>query len=806
MEGTVYPGYFHLPLPINDKNIAKDAVVERKLIDIEQDLKTRLDRPEELAIHNVLGLLKYYLKRYNGALNNFCAILKKDPDNINALANIQYVLKELHRNEEAKSFNGQLELINGHPTGGTDGAPATDTHQQRIIRARARCLAEQAYVYACDIHTDEACNERYQESNDIFGRALQYAGDLVETSERDFWEFIMAKNAHKLFTKFSYGDNYKKANDYLDTVVHLFYKITQRNPGDSEYQWESWRHLADLCRKIKTSKHFTYSHIEPRELRNFIHDPEECMKNAMAISPNNPRLLARYANFVYSLKRDTCTTRALELLDESIRIDDSDYNFYAFSTRGMINLKSYQWSLRKSNEDGSRFFPPKPRMLYTAISDLEKAIKFRNTSWDLLNLATVYHHLAKCNTEASNETPRWYLERELEYLKRAEDCKDPSDRQMHLYRTLGRCKFDLGEYSESIDYFKKAIRLESASSQYTGYFYEMFCSYLSLLRSDNTILEEMARSTRKAISKYGRSSLVKYCFSPKLRAEYNSELQVLTDYCEKIPDNEDLLLLLRSEELASPLARPVRQGGTLQYPWENSVQLPYVQKKRADTESSGNLTIRSDALPQMLYPPGTQRDTVSTALLRTLDERSDAPEDEEGLLVSGFEGIKISKPSAEKVSQPGPQVSSSEGQNLSFCYDFYVMHAETDDNWVHDKLLHELENCRKLRGCTYTRDCPLGSLVYKANLELMQQSANILLILSADFTEKCQYLSQQALKLRDSGYNIIPIKRDVSRVPDELRVLKCFEASGERVEWDKLANSIKRQVTRCSTASGISTE
>ncbi|XP_071789660.1 uncharacterized protein [Asterias amurensis] len=908
----VIPGLFKLDLPITDKNINQDTV-KRKLLDIEQDLRTRLGRPEELAILNLLGLLKFALKRYDESQKHFLAVLEKDPDNLNALANMQHVLLALYRKKEARYYQDKWEdLIN------------QDARQKRTIKARARCLAEQAYVYAVDMHTDERCSERYEQSNDIFGKALRCAGEMVDTSEKDFWEFFIAKNLHKLFDKLIYKQDYSKANEHMESVVGLFFKIANRNPGDSEYRWESWRHLADLVRVITSKKVFKYGHLQPQMLRDCFNDPEMCMKHAMEVSPHNPRLLARYANFEYSLKKPGCYKSALELLQNSISLDHSSYNFYAYSTRGMIYYKNYLWQNKNyiKHKDRGQFPPPHQNMLKNAKTDLEKAVEFRNTTWDLLNLAKVYHLLAKCDTVVSPEEQRQYLELELETLKRCEDCDDQSDRQT-LQQTFGRCFFDLGEYRESIDRFKEAMLLESPGAQYTGYFQEMFCSYLSLLRSEDRdenaqpILEDIVQSMRKAMTQYGSGSLTRNCFTLDLRKEYKQELQMVCNYCKKIEDNVDILTLLSSPEL-SPQFAPVGPGGTLKGPWEKPIPqstldnlaresrtqaYDAVTKKNAggslglgsDTQGGGRgsetlvsgvvgMKVRnspgqefpghrcdvtrlaasqfkvSDTLKEVSgirgmkvrnssgqKPSGSRSDVrLAASLFERSDtlkkdesvgplvsgirdtkvrnsssqeppgpesrndlrlaaskiEGSDTQEDEEGIgpLVSGFRGMEIRVPSGLGLQEPGaqsqpaarsPSGSVSPDKDHKFLFDFYVAHGESDEKWVEDTLLHELMTERDLRGCTYKKDADLGSYVYSGKLYLMKRSACILVLRGEDF-ENGEYLVQQTLKLKnDYGINVIPIKRDGLPVPDELSVMKSFNATAGRVNWNRLARSIK---------------
>ncbi|XP_022102106.1 tetratricopeptide repeat protein 22-like [Acanthaster planci] len=194
MAGRINPGHYHLPLPFNNRDLNKDAI-KKKLDDIESDLEARKGRTEDFAILNIIGLLKYRLERYKEAEKDFRAILSQDSCNLNALANMQFLLKKVYRKEEGGIFQSKLNAYLSEST-------------EDSIRMKARCLAEQAYAYACDMHTDNAGRERYTESSDIFQKALDLGGDLIDAAEIDIWKFCMAKNAHKLFDKFTYGEDY----------------------------------------------------------------------------------------------------------------------------------------------------------------------------------------------------------------------------------------------------------------------------------------------------------------------------------------------------------------------------------------------------------------------------------------------------------------------------------------------------------------------------------------------------------------------------------------------------------------------
>ena len=297
MEKSLVPGHFMLPLPINKIiNINRD-VVTTKLRELQYDLMVRIGRPEELAIKNLQGLLSLRIWDYEAALDHFHAVLSKDPENLNALANLQYVKEKLFWMTDAQFHKNKLEsLLVVNPN---DCSPLDE---QKLHHRKARCLAEQAYAYACDIHIDRVGESRYIQANDIYTNAFKLAGGNLDPLERDNWKFCMAKNAHKIFDFLSYKEEYATALEYLKIAEEYFYEVTKSNPGDCEYQWESWRHLADIFRGI--SKRWQFNRYVPHpELEAFRMEPQKCMEMAVKIAPKNAKLWARYANFVYSLNK-----------------------------------------------------------------------------------------------------------------------------------------------------------------------------------------------------------------------------------------------------------------------------------------------------------------------------------------------------------------------------------------------------------------------------------------------------------------------------------------------------------------------
>ncbi|XP_038059489.1 tetratricopeptide repeat protein 22-like [Patiria miniata] len=803
-DTTVSPGLFMLPLPINkDINIDK-AVVETKVRDLNHFLRVRTGRSEEFAILNLQGLLTLRLHRYEEALGYFHAVLEKDPENLNALADLQYVLEKLFRLAEAEHCKDELSRL------------LRSQDQSELIESqklnKARCLAEQAYAYAYDIHSDTLEGKRFMDSNGLYRKALDLGGTAVKTAEKDDWKLCMATNAHKLFDSLYY-ENKHAAKDYIDIAVNLFYEITQRIPGDPEFQWDSWRHLADIFRSFKIRK---ISKEVRKELMEYKKDPEKCMLKAMEVTPNNARLLARYANFLYSLNKEY--QKPLELLEQSISLDSTEFNFYAFTTRAMINLKYYNYHVKQAGQDASKMGLLR-NALQLAKSDLEKAMAMHVTPWDLARLGEVYYLLAKNHTEQDSEI-RSLIEKALLHFTKAGDCQD-GHKMIAVHLSRGRCLFEIGEKRSAIGCFKQATDCEPPTSTYTGNFNELLSVYLTILREeksseDRSIFAETAYSLRSAVLKYGEKNIRSFCIG-KFRSEYADELQQLAAYCDKFKELKQLASLLKFEEPVSPAKATIDTGGKLQGPWTKTYFHRASDVTQGVAQGHGTAAARpvvdehDDSAKRVVAGQMKEETEVAAGIIpdETLAGASasiDAPENksenaeadhEMTSLAEDVAKIAIMRPSGELKEQP-IRKAPEKARVSSFEYDFFVVYPKNQRDWVSYDLLVELEEIRKLKGCTRHRDVIAGKFRIRSEIELMKSSASILLIYNEDFNHECDYSMHQALQLRkskDFSRVIIPILRDASEIPDEISVFHDFDATGA-VDWNKLALCIEQQIAR----------
>ncbi|XP_071790708.1 tetratricopeptide repeat protein 22-like [Asterias amurensis] len=773
MASVIIPGHFMLPLPINkDINIDK-AAVETKIRVLSQFQQVRVGRPEELAILNLQGILTTRLRRYEDSLVYFHQVLNKDPENLNALANLQYVLEKLFRLSEAQDAKDEWTRL---------------IHSKDPVALnclKARCVAEHAYAYAFDVHSDTKGAKRYKQSNQLYREALTLAGGDVKPAEYHDWIFNMAIAQHTLFDRLWY-ENDPEAGGYIDDAVTYFFKITRMIPEDSELQWDSWRHLADIFRVLKIRK-IAKTEIAPG-LKEFQENPEKCMQKAMEITPNNPRLLARYANFLYSLNREI--QKPLELLEQSINLDSTEFNFYAFTTRAMLTTKFYKhrMSQQKPKTQDSAELAFLRNTLQVAKSDLKKAMSMHVTPWDLMHLGEVYYLLARNHTQQDNEI-RNLVEKALLQLTRASDCQD-GYMQKELYSIRGRCLFDIGEKRSAIACFKQAIDCEPSNSKYTGNFNELFDVYLNILQDeeldDRSIIAETAFFLKEALVKYGSFKMGKFCIG-QLGQHHNRELLLIEEYCTKYTkEYHDVVRLLQARTVSGTTA--TRKESKLHLAWVRT--LPSSRAWRVEQAEASAAGIAADGAAATTAAAAAEGSAVSVPAVAE-DTRSEKE-------VKSLES-EVARMSFKELPQEQKQPirkAPDEARIQQFENDFCVIYPENQTGWVSYDLLNELEAVRKLKGYIQDRDSVPGTFKISNEIEMMTKCASILLVINEDFQKECEHSMIHALEMRKDRENpryIIPILRDNSKVPVEVNIFNTFEAIGA-VDWDKLANAIEQQV------------
>ena len=498
----------------------------------------------------------------------------------------------------------------------------------------------------------------------------------------------------------------------------------------------------------------------------------------------------------------------MEMLQKSITLDGSNNNFYAHSTKARINLTNYKRWLTQSecspDED-----PPDPCLLEDAKSDLEKSLSMSATPWDFSSLGEVYHLLAKLPTDKAkgSENRRKLLEKAMLYFTKAADCEDGKD-QIVIHLVRGRCLFDMGEYVAAIGCFKQAITCEAKTSKFTGNFNELLQVYLCVLQQpvrDESILAEIAYNLKEAQLKYGRSNMETHCIG-KMKVKYEAAMQVVTDYCKRFPEHNELVPLLLSTQkpLFSP---PLPTGGTLEQYWTAPLQ-PFQDKDSVKSQSIlSNLSHQTTGE----YTPAAVKKDIETVITEDdtrLAEAAGSTERRQGndestrnpqgatSLEGPLQDLHITEPPNTFEVHENIRRAPDKTRVSGFEYDFYVVYPDSIKDWVVYTLLSELENMWKLKGCTRYTDALPGTYKLDEELKQMKDSASILLVIGRGFLANCEHMMHHALRLKKEPKRervIIPVVvSDGETMPELLDRFNPFDTT--RGKWKTLATCIEQQI------------
>ena len=278
---------------------------------------------------------------------------------------------------------------------------------------------------------------------------------------------------------------------------------------------ECWRHMGEIFRTMTEQSPTLRSSVISKhpELQPYIDQPLQCIEKAMELTPRNPQLMTRFALLV----RFDDVDRSLRLLKDSIEIDSSCGNRFAFTVRGDIYLKTYRNQIRTNEHSGRTDNTlPDRNLLRLAQEDFEKALSFNLTPKDLSSFACVWHYRSK------NRDGKLSLSKEgedcimkaLAYHTKAVNCENGSMRQ-DINHHRGTCLLDAKEYDAAIESFKRAMECQAKTNMNTTNFYLLVKGYLtklSELRVEegsylSPVFSELAYWCKEAVTKYGVETL-----------------------------------------------------------------------------------------------------------------------------------------------------------------------------------------------------------------------------------------------------------------------------------------------------------
>ena len=132
-------------------------------------------------------------------------------------------------------------------------------------------------------------------------------------------------------------------------------------------------------------------------------------------------------------------------------------------------------------------------------------------------------------------------------------------------------------------------------------------------------------------------------------------------------------------------------------------------------------------------------------------------------------------------------------------YDFFTVYPDSQSDWVHFRLLTELERLQGLKGCTKERDFVAGRYVAENYTACIESSASVLMIITEDFCNDayCHNSMMKCLvpntKHPRQPRRIIPILVEDCKLPNELLLKTPFNATGKpsAPDWDSLVKAIE---------------
>ncbi|XP_071802347.1 uncharacterized protein [Asterias amurensis] len=774
-------GHYLLPLTMNKGHInAKQAEyhirVKTKYLDIKKH------RPERHALRNLLGILHFRLGKFDESLEFFDKILSdgEDPKNLNALANQKYICNKLYRIPESRDCEKKIsELL--------PDDYQNEGEESRLRRARS--LAEQAFAYSFDVFDESVTTERYRTSVKLYDEAFELAGDSLAQYEREDWMTSKGMACHKIFNKVKWDKSLKEeAQTWLGKMANIFIQIVQET-DDNSLASEGWRQLGEIFQQAKS--HYFNPIQVPDSLKKYLSTPGKCFKRALHYTPNDPRLLARFANF---LKKIRNKEEALERVNQSIQLDASMFNYFAYSVRGQIFLQDYEKQKRMS---ANQF----DKLLENAQNDFEKASKIHVTPVDLEHLAQVYYYLAiDCHgNEAGHNDGQRYHQKALTTCARAAACQDGEQRSL-VHKIRGQSLCALGEHQQALRSFQRAIEckdnmfvVENSVKLLVVEYSHVLNDVGDTLLNHKPLLADMVYWLHKAAKlRLTYPEWKSYSMIPPM--SLTSQWQSFVKFCQ---DN-DYIWELEDIQQASrdPRGRRTQQRRTVSTSDAESMSRPsHVRHSKSVPEERSGARFE-DSNPHALLDESAT-DSLSVFELDGNKTSSKAKEDKSTMtLRTGEDQVSDQTSSSQEwttddASNKPIRSAPGDALNCDFTYDFFVIHSDSASEWVFRCLLEELEG-RGLKGCIKDRDFMLGQTKVKNYTGSTANSACVLIVVSKDF--KKDYWCDRGMEMAfEQRKLLIPILREDTELPALLNPLTHLDALGA-VNWERLQKCIEQHI------------
>ncbi|XP_019622058.1 PREDICTED: tetratricopeptide repeat protein 22-like [Branchiostoma belcheri] len=726
------PGFFHLDLFIKD---TKDVTPWY------DELKRRLERekgPMESAMTNLLSVFAFHKVHGKGEARKLLEKLtEKDENNLNAIANKQFIYSQLMRAKDEMACRDRLqELL---------------SDEARASRARnARCFAEQAYALTFDVRDDSKdMVSKVRHAISLLETALSLVCD-TETLTNEclvwkyylsicYWRFDQVMHTRHGQVKPQLTEDDRKEG--LLKAQSLLIEVTQMNPSwkhSESYIAKAWALLGALVHKC-TDKFESYE--TPDYVKEEVSLIEEsqigpqfgCFGKALEINPDDSEIYRRFGTGYMQI---SMYNKARDMFDKSIDImPDSISNWFAYYERSLVNMLEYDQLVNQVRKEEVLQLPSKD-LLQRAKQDAVVSCKGAMTPFNVYHLGKVSHRLA-------------------------------------IHPITGEVK-DKDELDDALDSFAQALQLED------GFAY-------SKIHSARGWSLEVAGEHEKAAESYKRAV-------ENEEATFNWNLTGVLRNLLKLHRLEDH----SSEHYIAELAFWINEGSK-KYPEITKILQGCVFKFGSQMIQVCQHLLDHDKpmLAKLCLQCFRTHKHLRHRTMAASMERKILGVDGDTSRVSGADGMTSTQSKPEiRVNIPVSVKKPRHGHE--FQYDFFVSHSSKDADWVDFALLPAMEVDLRFKGCVADRDFVPGKSVFDNIMYSIENSYKTLLILTPNFvtSEWCKYETEQALveSLKSKTGRVIPIMLQECDVPASLRTITYLDVSHDAIgsyDWLKLKKALE---------------
>ncbi|XP_006813661.1 uncharacterized protein LOC102804436 [Saccoglossus kowalevskii] len=778
----------------------------------------------------------------DGVEDHLLNVLKRDPDNINALVDLFYFYGSTQEHDEKKECEDKLIKLLAN---------------ENIVLLKVKSQAERAYALAYDDHCGGTKSlQRYEESTLLYSQALSQL-ESCGLEDKSSWYYIMGENCRRSYNIMTKEEQSVKVEMY-DNAAKYYYSALN---GSTKLQCDTWAALGLLfCKKPKLSKGTRYPPFigECPDLKYFYNEKcLKCFEKALDLCRDiiPVKILADYGSQCYRLGNKHA---ALMKLDQVIQNEpDNPRSWFAYSARSKIYRQSYKEAAERFQKLHDS--PPDISLLKKAKSDSDKCLRLNESPQEYANLGEIHYLIA---VDASgNVCDRQELKKALRCFLQAEECQDGADRP-DLHQRRGLCLVSLGQNRKAIECFKRAVECEH-NKNYNKNFVHLMKTFFKEYRheggKEKYMLSEIAYWFRYGIDKYVinvdvfTTGGISYAQELLQLGEHlqNNQKFIYARRCfnilKKDPDveikNKALKLLLQIKNGTSVVTNRepahvesvdeadtvdgqnnpvsnVDDTQTLRKP-ENCT-LKTEQDNEPDAEA---LSVNShmDSSGSSLISTEKIRNDIKSEDSVSISDLSVATGNKKVLLSvtedvdsnnfiykapDGTEHIKtnicpdtisqilsqIEKEYPEKINIPPAPKDAKNKHGKK--YDFFAVFSEGDDaDWVWYTLLPKLEKELELKGCITQRDCTPGKNKLENIIDAIENSVFVIFILTPAFfncLQHCVCALKQTLATEE--YQIIPIrKQNYDTSMKTAKLLKAIEHVEfcKHYDWQQIEQALR---------------